>query len=87
VDVNGQYHVSAVSASKEKAPPHPPVPIIQEAGWAPEPVCTLEKRRLLYRDSNPESYSPLPVSILPKVLIIDGSEKQKYRNTEDEMER
>jgi hypothetical protein len=35
--VSGQRHVPAVLYPREKGPP---VPIVQEAGWAPEPVWT-----------------------------------------------
>jgi hypothetical protein len=35
--VSGQRHAPAVLLPPGKGPP---IPIVQEAGWAPEPVCT-----------------------------------------------
>jgi hypothetical protein len=35
--VSGQRHAPAALLPPGKGPP---VPIVQEAGWAPEPVCT-----------------------------------------------
>jgi hypothetical protein len=35
--VSGQHHAPAALLSPGKGPP---VPIVQEAGWAPEPVWT-----------------------------------------------
>jgi hypothetical protein len=36
-EVSGQHHAQAVLYPRGK---DPPVPIVQEAGWAPEPVWT-----------------------------------------------
>jgi hypothetical protein len=50
--VNGQHHASAALYPPGKGPP---VPIVQEAGWAPEPVWTQrleEKSFRLCRGSN-----------------------------------
>jgi hypothetical protein len=50
-EVSGQRHVSAALK-----PPSSPVPIGQEAGWAPESVWTqkLEENYCLFRGSNPD---------------------------------
>jgi hypothetical protein len=44
--VSGQHHAPAVLYPPGKGPP---VPIVQEAGWAPEPVWTqrLQEKSLL----------------------------------------
>jgi hypothetical protein len=52
--VSGQRHAPAALLPPGKGPP---VPIIQEAGWAPEPVWTQrleEKSFRLCRGSNPD---------------------------------
>jgi hypothetical protein len=57
VGVSGQRHALAVLYPRGK---DPPVPIVQEAGWAPEPVWTQrleEKSFRLCRESNP--YRPV----------------------------
>jgi len=46
--VGGQPHAPAVSTTEKD-----PVPILQEAGWAPEPVWTGGKSRS-HRDSIPD---------------------------------
>jgi hypothetical protein len=59
--VSGQRHVSAALLPPGKGPP---VPIVQEARWAPEPVWTQrleEKSFHLFRGSNPDRPVVQPV--------------------------
>jgi hypothetical protein len=59
--VSGQHHAPAAFYPSGKGPP---VPIGQEAGWAPEPVCTQrleEKIRCPRRESNPDRPVVQPV--------------------------
>jgi hypothetical protein len=59
--VSGQRHAPAALLSAGKGPP---VPIVQEAGWAPEPVWTqrIEKKILCpHRGSNPDRSVVQPV--------------------------
>jgi hypothetical protein len=44
--VSGQRHVPAALYPPEKGPP---VPIVQEAGWVPEPVWTQRLDEKLFR--------------------------------------
>jgi hypothetical protein len=58
--VSGQLHAqAALSPGKE-----PPVPIGQEAGWAPEPVWTtwIGEKSFPYRDSNSDPSIVQPVA-------------------------
>jgi hypothetical protein len=60
--VSGQRHAPAALYRQGK---YPPVPIVQEAGWAPEPVRTQrleEKSFRLYRGSNLDSLVVQPVA-------------------------
>jgi hypothetical protein len=43
-------------------PEKDPVPIVQEAGWAPRPVWTGAENLTPYRDSIPQPSSPQPVA-------------------------
>jgi hypothetical protein len=59
--VSGQHHASAALLPPGKGPP---VPIIQEAGWAPEPVWTQrleEKSFVPAGDRNPDRPVVQPV--------------------------
>jgi hypothetical protein len=61
--VSGQRHAPAALYRQGKYPP--PVPLVQEAGWAPEPVRTQrleEKSFRLYRGSNFDSLVVQPVA-------------------------
>jgi hypothetical protein len=53
--VSGQLHAPAAL---------PPVPIGSEAGWAPEPVCTMWRRENSwpYQDSNSDPSVVQPVA-------------------------
>jgi len=67
IGVGGQPHASAASI-----PGKNPVPIVQEAGWAPGPVWTGVKSRP-HRDSIPERPARSSVAIpteLPGPLIF-----------------
>jgi hypothetical protein len=58
--VSGQHHApAALSTGKES-----PVPIGEEAGWAPEPVWTTwrSENSCLHRDSNSDPYVVQPVA-------------------------
>jgi hypothetical protein len=60
--VSGQRHAPAALYPRVK---DPPVPIVQEAGWAPEPVWTQrleEKSFRLCRGSNPDRPVVQPVA-------------------------
>ena len=50
--VEGQHHGSAIYLRKD------PVPIVQEAGWAPEPVWTGAENLAPNGDSIPGPSSP-----------------------------
>jgi hypothetical protein len=55
-----------------------PVPIVQEAGWAPGPVWTGVENLAPHQDSIPRPSSPQPVAIpteLPGPLVINFTEK------------
>jgi hypothetical protein len=59
MEVSGQLHVPSALPSRKE----PQAPTGWEGGWAPEPVWTLEKRKILQcRESNPgcSACSPLP---------------------------
>jgi hypothetical protein len=61
IGVSGQRHAPAALLSPGKGPP---VPIVQEAGWAPEPVWTQrleEKSSAPCRGSNPDCPVVQPV--------------------------
>jgi hypothetical protein len=52
--VSGQHHATAVLLPPGNGPP---VPIVQEAGWAPEPVWTQRLEETFFapcRGSNPD---------------------------------
>jgi hypothetical protein len=55
--VSGQRHAPAALLPPGKGPP---VPVVQEAGWAPEPVWTqrIEKNPLPLPGIEPRSTSP-----------------------------
>jgi hypothetical protein len=60
--VSAQHHAPAALLPPGKGPP---VPIVQEAGWAPEPVWTQrieEKSFCPYRGSNPDRPVVQPVA-------------------------
>ena len=64
-----------VSASRPGrfTPGKDPVPIVQEAGWAPGSVWTGAENLASHRDSIPGPFSPYPVAIpteLPGRLIV-----------------
>jgi hypothetical protein len=46
--VSGQRHAPAALYPRGK---NPPVPIVQEAGWAPEPVWTLKLEEKFFRSA------------------------------------
>ena len=50
-------------ASAALTPGKDPVPIVQEAGWAPGPVWTGAVNLAPHRDSIPGPFSPQPVTI------------------------
>jgi hypothetical protein len=60
LQVSGQLHAPAASPPEKE----PPVPIVWEAGWAPEPVWTTWRRENSqpYRDSNSDLSPVQPVA-------------------------
>jgi hypothetical protein len=58
--VSGQHHAPAALLPPGKGPP---VPIVLEAGWAPEPVWTqrIEEKSFACRESNPDRPVVQPV--------------------------
>jgi hypothetical protein len=71
LEVSGQLHSQAALPPGEE----PPVPIGQEAGWAPEPVWTMWRREnsCAYRDSNFRRGRNLLVKIIMMNFIFHSS--------------
>ena len=65
MEVIGKFHATVALSPTKNAP----APNEQEAGWAPDPVCTLEeeKNRLFLLGIEPRFFSG-PVSSLVTVL-------------------
>jgi hypothetical protein len=53
---SGQRHVPAALLPPEKGPP---VPIVQETGWAPEPVWTQARGKILFPRRGSTPYHPV----------------------------
>jgi hypothetical protein len=75
MEVSGQLHAPAALHSEKETP----VPIGQEAGWAPEPVWTVSKRKIPSprRESNPGDPIVQPIAsryadwTLPTLLCLN----------------
>jgi hypothetical protein len=79
--VSGQHHAPAALLPPGKGPP---VPIVQEAGWAPEPVWTQrleEKSFCPCRGSNPDR--PVVQPVLPELTWLLSIVLRKKNNNID----
>jgi hypothetical protein len=69
---SGQSHAPAVLYPREKAP----VPIVQEAGWAPEPVCTQDVRGKIFASAGNQTWIARSVARhypeLPRLLWFEN---------------